>query len=96
MSLRAAVESLGTPEELGLPKVPISANTLQNFISTLFVIAGGLSVLFIVIGAFKYVVSGGDPKRVNTAKETILYAVIGLIVSIAALAIVEFVVKQTG
>ena len=48
----------------------------------------------IIIGGFRYVTSQGDQTQMQSAKNTILYAVIGLIVAIAAYAIVSFVVTQ--
>ena len=59
----------------------------------LFVI-GAVSVIMIIIGGFRYVTSQGDQTQVQSAKNTILYAVIGVVVSIAAYAIVSFVVTQ--
>ncbi|HXH04805.1 MAG TPA: hypothetical protein VNI82_00040 [Candidatus Nitrosotenuis sp.] len=57
----------------------------------LFVI-GAVSVVMIVIGGLKYTLSNGDQSAVTSAKNTILYAVIGLVVAVLAYAIVQFVV----
>lgn len=53
-----------------------------------------ISVIVIMIGGFKYIVSSGDPAKVNNAKNTILYALIGLIVAIFAQVIVSFVLSR--
>ena len=53
-----------------------------------------ISIIVIIIGGFRYVTSQGDQTQMQSAKNTILYAVIGLIVAIAAYAIVSFVVTQ--
>jgi uncharacterized membrane protein len=50
-------------------------------------------LLFIVIGGIRYATSNGDSGSIKTAKDTILYAVIGLIAAIMAYAIVNFVVS---
>lgn len=55
-------------------------------------LVGGLSVIFILWGGFRYVISRGDPAAVKTAKETILYAIMGIVVAILAYAIVNFIV----
>ena len=55
---------------------------------------GAVSVIMIIIGGFRYVTSQGDQTQMQSAKNTILYAVIGVVVSIAAYAIVSFVVAQ--
>src|SRR4051812_5235589 len=62
--------------------------------NTLIFLVGAISVIMIVIGGLRYVTSNGDAKAVEGAKNTITYAVIGIIVAIAAFAIVSFVVKQ--
>ncbi len=59
----------------------------------LFVI-GAVSVIMLIIGGFRYVVSQGDSSAVTSAKNTILYSVIGLVVAILAYAAVDFVVKS--
>ena len=46
----------------------------------------------LIIGGIRYVVSGGDSKKVTDAKNTILYAIIGLIICFLAFAIVNFVI----
>lgn len=55
-------------------------------------IVGALAVIMIIYGGFRYITSGGDSSGVTNAKNTILYAIIGLIVAVLAYAIVHFVV----
>lgn len=55
---------------------------------------GAVSVIMIIFGGFKYVTSGGDSSGVTSAKNTILYAVIGLVVAMLAYAILDFVLTQ--
>jgi hypothetical protein len=57
----------------------------------LFLIAA-ISVLMIIYGGIRYTISGGDAKNVTAAKNTIIYAVVGLVVAILAYAIVDFVI----
>ena len=57
-------------------------------------IVGGVSVLMIIIGGLRYVLSGGDSGNVSAAKNTILYAIVGIIVSLLAYAVVSFVVSS--
>ena len=66
---------------------------IQNVINLLLWAIGLISVLMIIIGGIRYTMSNGDPKMVTAAKDTVMYAVIGLIVAIVAYAIVNFVVK---
>jgi hypothetical protein len=63
--------------------------TLSNVM--LFVV-GAISVVMVIIGGLRYVISGGNNTNVTAAKNTILYAVVGLVISIMAYAIVNFII----
>lgn len=69
-------------------------NTVEGVINVLLFIIGAAAVIMIIIGGIRYVVSGGDQGAVTGAKNTILYAVVGLVVAIMAYAIVNFVVTK--
>lgn len=66
----------------------------QDVTNTLLYIIGGVSVIMIVIGGFRYIISNGDSNQVTAAKNTILYAVVGLVVALVAYAIVNFVLND--
>ena len=57
-------------------------------------IVGAASVIMIVIGGLRYVLSGGNTANVSAAKNTILYAIVGLIVAILAYAMINFVITS--
>jgi len=57
-------------------------------------IVGISAVIVIIVAGLRYVLSGGDPKNTTAAKDTILYAVIGLVVALLSFAIVNFVVVR--
>lgn len=61
--------------------------------NTILYAIGIVSVVMLIYGGLRYVISGGDSKKVTDAKNTILYAIIGLIISILAFAIVNFVIN---
>ena len=69
-------------------------DVIKQVINVLLFIIGSLSVIMIIFGGIKYVISNGDSSQITSAKNTILYAVIGLIVALLAYAIVNFVVTQ--
>ena len=72
-----------------------SVNTLiRNVINILLWAIGIVSVIMIIIGGFRYATSNGDSNQVSAAKNTIMYAVIGLVIAIFAYAIVNFVFVQ--
>ena len=56
-------------------------------------IVGIVAVIMLIIGGIRYVVSGGDAKKVTDAKNTVLYAIIGLVIAFLAFAIVNFVIS---
>lgn len=64
---------------------------IKKIINILLFIIGAIAVLMIIIGGLRYVLSAGDQGAVTGAKNTILYAVVGLIVAVMAFAIVNFV-----
>jgi len=58
------------------------------------ILTGVASVIMIIVGGLQYVLSTGDPNRTNSAKNTILYALIGLVVAISAQVIVRLVLTR--
>ena len=66
-------------------------NKIGTILNAVFGITGIVAAIVIVIGGVFYVTSQGDPGKVTRAKSTILYAVIGLIISLLAFAIVNFI-----
>lgn len=57
-------------------------------------LVGIASVIMIVVGGFKYITSAGDNNNITSAKNTILYAVIGLVVALVARTIVIFITNK--
>jgi hypothetical protein len=68
----------------------------QKILPLVFNIAAALAIVFVAYGGFKYVISRGDPQATARAKDTILYAIIGLVVAILANVIVTFVIKRVS
>ena len=60
--------------------------------SVLLFIVGAIAVIMIIIGGLRYVISGGDATQVQAAKNTILYALVGIIIAILAYAAINFVI----
>ena len=75
-------------------KTTDAGEIIQTIVRVLLFLIGAVSVIMIIIGGFRYVISQGDSGAVTSAKNTILYAVIGLIVAIFAWAIVDFVIDN--
>lgn len=69
------------------------AGVFTRITNTVLYAVGIISVIMLIYGGLRYVLSGGDNKKVTDAKNTILYAIIGLIISILSYAIVNFVIN---
>ena len=79
----------------GMPAELIGDNgVFSRLTNTILLIVGLISVIMLVYGGLRYILSGGDSKKVTDAKNTILYAIIGLIISLLAYAIVHFVLNS--
>ena len=75
---------------------PTVSELIVNVVSILSFVAGVASVIAIIVGGIMYSVSGGNESRTKTAKDAILYAVIGLVISLSAFAIANFVITGLG
>lgn len=75
-----------------------SGNTFGDLavkiINVFSIVVGSVSVIMIIIGGFRYIVSGGSSDGVQGGKNTILYAIIGLVIVLFAQVIVRFVLTQ--
>ena len=85
-----------TCAQIGLPctKTPTLAAALKNASLLMIELVGLLSVIFIIYGGLQIVLSNGSPQRYARARETLVYAVAGLVVSISAFAIVTLVTNN--
>lgn len=71
-----------------------STGILTTVTNVMLFIVGAIAVIMVIVGGLRYVVSGGNTANITTAKNTILYAVVGLIVAILAYAMVNFVITS--
>lgn len=79
-----------------LPDVDADQGAVSDILAVVFTIIGALSLLFFVAGGFRYITSQGDPSEISKAKNTLIYSLVGLLVSIFAVAIVTFVLGRLG
>ncbi len=69
-------------------------STVKNVLSVVFAIIGVIAVVMIVIGGVNYMTSQGDSQKIQKAKNTIMYGIIGMVVALLAFAIVQFVMHD--
>jgi hypothetical protein cdiviTM7_00647 len=67
---------------------------IKTVIRYLLIISGIVSVVMVIIGGLKYSTSNGDSAKLSSAKNTILYAIIGVIISALAYGIVDYVFRS--
>jgi hypothetical protein len=80
----------------GCPVQPLETSPqdmVMKIINIFSWVVGAISVIMIIVGGFKYITSGGNEKGVSSAKTTILYAIIGLVIVALAQIIVRFVLN---
>jgi hypothetical protein len=90
---QCASQGANTTTDKSAQKVDLK-DRLKDIVNILLFVLGAIAVIIIVIGGLRYVLSGGDANAVKGAKDTILYAVVGLIIALLAYAIVNFVITQ--
>lgn len=68
--------------------------TLQKVTNIISYLAGIAAVIMLIVGGLMYVLSNGDSSKISTAKTTVIYAVVGLVVVVAARAIILFFINE--
>ncbi len=90
-SLNAA-GGVGCAQGDGVPTTLFGDGSIfTTIVNVLLFIIGAISVIMLIIGGVRYTISGGDSGNVTAAKNTIMYALIGLLVAFLAFAIVNWV-----
>ena len=82
--------------DVNVPRVTGYQALIENVLQIVFATTTIIAVLIITIAGITYVVSGGNPETTSRAKDAILYALIGLAVSLLALTIVTYVLGRVG
>jgi hypothetical protein len=87
--LTAAIDTSGLPHHGS-----VGTADLNRILQIVFGLAASIALLIIVIAGFRYIIAAGDPESVSRAKKAILYAVIGMLISLAAFSIVTFALRN--
>lgn len=80
------------PAPNGVPTVPLP-QLINQISSIILLLVGVVAVLFLIIGGFRYITAAGVPEQVQAAKGTIMYAIIGIVITLLAYAVVQFVIN---
>ncbi len=66
----------------------------QTIVNALLFLVGAISVIMLIIGGIRYIVSAGDQNAVTGAKNTIMYALVGVVVAFVAWGAVNFILTR--
>ena len=80
--------------DVNLPMVneeDVDPTTIINFVLSIVV---GLSIIGIILSGIRYTISNGNPQDVARAKSALIYSIVGLVVSVFAIAITQFVIGR--
>ena len=72
------------------------SHLIKSVVNIVSVVVGAVAVVMIIVGGFRYVTSGGKQESVQGAKNTILYAIIGLVIVALAQIVVHFVLNNVN
>lgn len=96
-NLTSGTEVCGIGEDCSADEDGTTVNDIvKTVINILSWVVGVVSVIMIIVAGFRYVTSGGQEKAVGDAKNTILYAIVGLVIVALAQVIVRFVLSNIG
>lgn len=79
--------------DLEISKAEVSETTVSTILSTMFGILGVIAMMVIVISGMMFVLSRGEPEKAAKARRGVIYASVGLILAILAVAIVRFATR---
>ncbi len=86
--------STGSGKDKKLPEENIQ-NVIKTVINIMSAIGGIIAVIMIIIGGFKFMTAAGDSTKAASARNTIIFALAGLVVVAFAQVIVQFVLQRT-
>ena len=69
---------------------------MQNIIDFLIPLSGSIAVIFLIWAGIKYITAAGDKEKIESAKHTLTYALIGLLLVAFAFAIIRLIASLTG
>lgn len=80
--------------EVNIPKTDLNADSLNSLLKIVFAIIGSAALIILILTALKYNLSLGDPQKTGKAKNAIIYAGVGLAISVLAFSIVGFILDR--
>ena len=93
-SIRTGLECAVDEDQKNTKLFDSQNGLFQRITNILLFLVGAISVIMLIIGGIRYVISAGDQNAVTGAKNTIMYAIIGVIVALVAYGAIDFILGQ--
>jgi len=87
-------QSVITSDKVNIPQKGLDSTSVESVLKIVFGTLGAIALIIIIIAGIKFMTSQGNPEGLTKARNTIIYAAIGLAVSVGAFSIVSFVVGR--
>ena len=81
-------------DELNIPQAELDSNSFATGLELVFGVLGAAAFIIMVVAGLKFVTSRGNPDGVAKARNTVIYAAIGLVLSLLSFSIVKFVLRN--
>ena len=94
MEIMNFAAGLVTKDQINIPTTDVTDVRVGTIYTFVFTVVGGVSVIVIILSGIKFITSQGDPQAVAKARNSIIYAAVGLAISVAAFSIVTFVINR--
>ena len=94
LSIYRLAESIIPPDQINIPQKAVTNSTVENVMRIVFGTLGAIALIIIIIAGIKFMTSQGNPEALAKARNTIIYAAVGLAVAIGAYSIVTFVIGR--
>lgn len=94
VNITAQALTEGDIRDTNLPMPPLDQGSVSTVLSIIFGLAGTIAIIVVIIAGIQYMFSQGDPQKIAKHKNTIIYALVGLVVSALAFAIVRVVLNR--
>lgn len=79
-----------------IPTISDLESVIGNVVRSALGLAGIVLFVLLLVGGFKFITSGGDPKAVESAKNTLTHAIIGLVIILASYLVLVLIKELTG
>jgi TRAP-type C4-dicarboxylate transport system permease small subunit len=84
------------PDQINIPTTDLSSASVATILEVVFGILGSVAFLVIVIAGLRFVLSRGNAEAAGKARNTIIYAAVGLVIAMLAFSIVRIIVREVA